>query len=149
MKQINQSISIQRKNVIIIGCGLFGAALALDAFQRGHRVTVVDCREEAFDRLPASYGGFLLAGDGTEEAVLLRAGIREADILAAATGDDDTNIMISQIAAAHYKIRNVLAKIEDAGKRGLCGSMSIQVVCPTLLAVDEAAGCLFGRGAGA
>lgn len=139
---------IPRRNVIVIGCGLFGAALALDAFQRGHRVTVVDCREEAFDRLSGLYGGFLLAGDGTEGAVLVRAGVRDADVLAAATGDDDTNIMISQIAAAHYKIGNVLAKIEDAGKRELCGSMSVRVVCPTLLAVNEAADCLFGTGAG-
>lgn len=138
MKQVNK-----RKNVIVVGCGSIGAALANAALKRDQNVTVIDQCETSFVRLTSSYSGFTLVGDGTETAALESAGIQDTDVLIAATDDDDINIMISQIAASHYKIKHVLAKVADINKKKAYDGLKIQTVCPALLSVKEAEKELF------
>src|SRR5258706_5861330 len=70
-------------NFIVVGCGRVGAELAYHLFRGGHQVVVVDSRKEAFNRLHPDFRGRTLEGEGLAESVLERAGIREADGLAA------------------------------------------------------------------
>ena len=59
---------------VIIGCGRVGAGLA-DALDRaGWQVLIIDRLTAAFDRLPSTFGGSALRGDGTDEDTLRRAG---------------------------------------------------------------------------
>ncbi len=68
-------------NVVIVGCGRVGATLAADLDAKGHRVTVLDISTRAFERLPATFAGSAIRGDGTDEDTLRRAGAAEADVL--------------------------------------------------------------------
>ena len=85
--------------IVIVGCGRVGASVA-DAYDRsGHEVLVLDSSTAAFDRLPSSFGGTALRGDGTDEDVLQRAGAKGADVFLALTEGDNRNVMAAQLAA--------------------------------------------------
>ena len=73
---------------IVVGCGRVGAELCYHLFTSGHQVVVVDSRREAFNRLHPDFRGRTLEGEGLAESVLERAGIQEADGLAAVTNSD-------------------------------------------------------------
>lgn len=131
------------ESVIIIGCGRLGRNLAYAISGQGQDVTVIDRDETALKKLPSSYRGSVLAGDGTDTDILELAGIRNAGSLIAATGDEAANIMIAQIASRRYQIKNVLAYIDDMSKTISCQGMNIITVCPTVLSVNEAQRVLF------
>ena len=81
---------------VIVGCGRVGAELA-DAFdQAGHDVIVVDPSTRAFDRLPSTFRGTAVRGDGTDEDTLRRAGAEDADVFLALTEGDNRNVMAAQ-----------------------------------------------------
>lgn len=131
------------ESVIIIGCGRLGRSLAYAMSGQGQDVTVIDRDENALKRLPSSYRGSVLNGDGTDTDILELAGIRNACSLIAATSDEAANIMIAQIARQRYQIKNVLAYIDDISKTISCQGMNIITVCPTVLSVNEAQRVLF------
>lgn len=124
--------------ILIIGCGRLGNSLACAMSSKEWDVTVIDPDETALKRLPSSYSGSVLLGDGTDSDILEFAGIRKADALVAATDDDATNIMIAQIADCHYPVKNILAYINDISKAISCSEMNITVLCPAALSVYEA-----------
>src|SRR5258708_37466394 len=96
-------------NFIVVGCGRVGADLAYHLFRGGHQVVVVDSRKEAFNRLHPDFRGRTLEGEGLAERVLERAGIREADGLAAGTHSDTLNAVVADTALTFYNVRNVVA----------------------------------------
>ena len=60
--------------IVIVGCGRVGAAVA-EAYDRsGHEVVILDVVTAAFDRLPTTFRGQAIRGDGTDEDVLRRVG---------------------------------------------------------------------------
>ena len=125
------------KHMIIIGCGHLGSALASISSDQNQIVSIVDIDENSFKKLPSSYKGYSIEGDGTDTDVLEIAGARTADVLIAATDDDNTNIMIAQIAKQHYHIQNVVARVYDTSKNAVYDQMDIEAVCPELLSLNE------------
>jgi trk system potassium uptake protein TrkA len=140
MKFFNKSY-----NLIIVGCGTTGSALASDAFSRGLSVTVIDLQEEAFYKLPASYRGFTIVGDGAEIETLESAGIQNTDFLIASTDDDDINILISQTAKIHYHVQNVIIKLNDPVKMAVCDTLNITTICPAQLFIRETEKVLYDQ----
>ena len=65
--------------IVILGCGRVGALLATMLDRGGHTVSVIDQSNAAFQRLPGEFQGSEFVGNGVDEDVLLRAGIKEAD----------------------------------------------------------------------
>ena len=98
---------------VIIGCGRTGAVLAETFESLGHEVTVLDTNTRAFDRLPSSFRGSTVRGDGTDEDVLRRAGVTDADLLLALTEGDNRNIMAGQLATEVLGIKRVIVKVND------------------------------------
>ncbi len=77
-------------------------------------MTLVEQRPYRFDKLEAEFEHQVIRGDATEMFVLERAGVkRPPDLLIAATGDDEDNIIICQLAREKYAIHNVIARIND------------------------------------
>jgi len=99
--------------LIVVGCGRVGSELALEVSSDNHEVVVVDREPEAFHRLGSEFHGRTLQGDAREERVLLRAGIEEADGLAALTSSDEMNLVTARIARKLYKVPNVVARVYD------------------------------------
>ena len=122
--------------IVIVGCGRVGASAA-DLYDRaGHEVIVLDASTAAFDRLPGTFGGTAIRGDGTDEDVLRRAGAEEADVFLALTEGDNRNVMAAQLAAEVLGARRVVAKINDALRASAYAELGIATVCRTGLMVD-------------
>jgi trk system potassium uptake protein TrkA len=73
--------------------------------REGHTVSVIDQSSAAFQRLPSEFQGSEFVGNGVDEEVLLRAGIKEADAFIAVTNGDNRNIMASQMAREIFKVK--------------------------------------------
>jgi trk system potassium uptake protein TrkA len=127
---------------VIVGCGRVGAVLA-DSFDRaGHEVIVVDPSTRAFDRLPSSFGGNALRGDGTDEDTLRRAGAEGADIFIALTEGDNRNVMAAQVALEALGAKRVIAKINDPVRAEAYADLGIATLCRTNLMADAVASFL-------
>jgi len=100
--------------VLIAGGGKVGANLTRSLLRTGHEVTLIEQRPYRYDKLEAEFEHQAVRGDATELYVLERAGIkRPPDLLVAATGDDEDNIVICQIAREKYDVQKVIARIND------------------------------------
>jgi trk system potassium uptake protein TrkA len=128
---------IKPKIIVIIGCGRLGSTLAEMLYEQNFHVTVVDNDERAFRKLSPSYGGFTIEGDGCDPDILVEAGSNNADILVATTDDDNTNIMIAQMARQAFQISRVIARIYDTSKLSACIGGNIDFICPALLSIEE------------
>lgn len=125
------------RNIVIVGCGRLGCALASNLSDQKENVLIVDCNEESLETLPQTYGGFSVEGDGTDTDILKLAGIQKADILIAATGDDNTNIMIAQIAKECFGVKTVMARVNDTCSAAVCSPIGIMAISPALLLFNE------------
>lgn len=118
-------------NFIVLGCGRVGAELCYRLFKSGHQVVVVDNNKQAFNRLHPDFRGRTLEGEGLAESVLERAGIREADGLAAVTNSDTLNAVAAHIARAFYDVPNVVARNYDPNLRSIIEAFGLQTVGST------------------
>ncbi|MCK6538918.1 MAG: TrkA family potassium uptake protein [Anaerolineales bacterium] len=119
-------------NFIIVGCGRVGAELSYHLYKSGHQVVVVDVNRQAFNRLHPDFRGRTLEGEGLAENVLERAGIREADGLAAVTNSDALNAVVSHAAREAYNVPVVVARNYDPNLRGVIEAFGLQTVGSTL-----------------
>lgn len=117
--------------VIIMGCGRLGSRIATMLEQQGHAVTVMDITESAFRRLPESFGGKRVVGNGMDLATLERAGIREADAFIAVTQGDNRNYFASQVAREVYGVRRVLCRVYDPVREGIFRELGLETFSPT------------------
>ena len=118
-------------NFIVVGCGRVGAELCHHLFTRGHHVVVVDINKDAFNRLHPDFRGRTLEGEGLAEGVLERAGIREADGLAAVTNSDTLNAVVAHAARTIYDVPNVVARNYDPNLRIVIEAFGLQTVGST------------------
>lgn len=119
--------------VIIVGCGRLGSLLAELLSEQGNSVVVVDDSEKAFDHLSPSFGGVEVVGDAVEPGVLKRAGIEKADYLFATSEDDNTNLMVAQVAKRVFGVPRVIARVYDPKRHEQYRAFAIDTICPTQL----------------
>ena len=122
--------------IVIVGCGRVGASAAELWDKAGHEVIVVDSSTRAFERLPSTFGGNAVRGDGTDEDVLRRAGIEGADVFLALTEGDNRNDMAAQLAVEAFEVPRVIAKINDPVRSAAYAELGIGTLCRTGLMVD-------------
>jgi trk system potassium uptake protein TrkA len=120
-------------NVLVMGCGRVGAQLASLLDAEGHKVTVLDIDAHSFRRLPPSFGGTALVGDGTSEEVLKKAGIEEADAFVALTQGDNRNVMAAQVAKHIFNIPKVVCRIYDPLRRDIYDALGLEAISPTTI----------------
>jgi trk system potassium uptake protein TrkA len=119
--------------VLILGCGRVGARLANTLDGEGHDVRVIDANADAFQRLSPDFRGTTIVGQGIDDDVLRKAGIVQADVFAAVTNDDNTNIMASQIAKVLHSVPKVITRIYDPIREETYHTLGLETVCPTAL----------------
>lgn len=125
--------------IVIVGCGRVGASLAEVYDTAGHEVIIVDEVTSAFDRLPSTFGGSAIRGDGTDEDVLRRAGADGADVFLALTEGDNRNVMAAQLANEALGADRVIAKINDPVRATAYAELGIATLCRTGLMMDAVA----------
>ncbi|NDL67820.1 potassium channel family protein [Anaerotalea alkaliphila] len=123
--------------VLIAGCGGFGRKLAQVLSGGDRSITLIDLSPEAFVALPPEFEGRLLAGDATDVALLEQAGIATADMLVAATDNDNTNIFLAEIAKTIYGVKDVASRLYDGDKTRAYKDLGIRILNPVELATLE------------
>ncbi|MFC6716930.1 cation:proton antiporter [Natrialbaceae archaeon GCM10025810] len=109
-RQIASYLQVIPMRTIIVGGGRVGRALATRLENRGENVVLVDrdpsvvadLRQEGFTAREA---------DGTNPDALRAAGIEEGKIVVATTADDDTNLLVSQLARTTFGVETVVARV--------------------------------------
>lgn len=101
--------------VIVVGGGNTGSQLAKFLLEGGHRVLVVDERPAVLEKLGRELPpNSILNGDGSSPTVLEQAGIHGAQVLAAVTGSDETNLVITSLGRFEFNVPRVLARINNS-----------------------------------
>jgi len=119
--------------VVIMGCGRLGAQLASLLDSNGHSVTILDTDAYSFRRLPHTFGGTALVGNGLNEEALKKAGIEEADAFVAVTQGDNRNVMASQIAKHIFNVPRVICRIYDPLRQELYSTLGVEAFSPTTI----------------
>lgn len=119
--------------IVILGCGRVGATLATMLDRAGHKVSIIDYSNEAFRRLDPKFGGETLIGNGVDEEILVRAGIKDADAFAAVTNGDNRNIMASQIAKEIFDVKKVVCRIYDPIRQSTYNELGLDTISPTIV----------------
>jgi NhaP-type Na+/H+ or K+/H+ antiporter len=131
-RHIAQALNVIPMRVIIVGGGTVGRALAERLEDRGENVVIVEKDVEIVET--ARNDGFTVHhGDGTDTDELRAAGAGNARIMVAATGDDDANLLVAQLADSKFDVETIIARannpdnvdaFEDLGVRTVSSSMA-------------------------
>jgi trk system potassium uptake protein TrkA len=119
--------------VLIIGGGKVGLNTARQLMQLGHEIALVEQRKTRYDLIANLLGeDALVFGDGTEIWVLEKAGIGRADLVVAVTGDDEDNIIISQVAKLKFGVPKVVARVNNPFNQPTFDLLGVEnTVCAT------------------
>jgi trk system potassium uptake protein TrkA len=100
--------------IIVVGGGQVGAYLASLLTERGHEVKIMEIKKARTELLRQSFPeGTVLCGSGTDPKTLESAGARHADVVAAVTGSDETNLVVATLAKLEYGVRRVVARVNN------------------------------------
>ena len=124
-------------NIIIVGCGRVGSRLAMLFSERKDDVIVIDTVPAAFSSLGRNYEGRTIVGVGFDEDTLIGAGVEECDVLVAATDNDNTNLMISEVGRKLFEVPHVLARLYNPDRENAYMQLGLDHVCGTTLVAEE------------
>ncbi len=100
---------------IVVGGGNTGSQLAKFLLDAGHRVRVIDERPLVLEKLGNEIPKeCIISGDGSSPTVLEKAGIQKAQVLAAVTGSDETNLVITSLGKFEFNVPRVIARINNS-----------------------------------
>lgn len=100
--------------VIIIGGGRTGAQLAAQLLSEGHEIKLIEERSAVIERLKQELPeGTVIVGDGSSPSILEAAGIQRAQVLAAVTGEDEANLVITTLARFEFNVPRIIARVNN------------------------------------
>jgi trk system potassium uptake protein len=101
-------------NVIIIGGGKVGAYLSVLLLSEGHRIKVIEALREETARLQNDLPkDVIVLGSGTDPDILEAAGVYNADVVAAVTGEDENNLVATSLARYEFHVPRTIARINN------------------------------------
>jgi trk system potassium uptake protein TrkA len=130
--------------VVVAGGGSVGTAITLDLVDRHHDVTLLEHVSATAEKLKSLLPGVnVMAADACEYASLSAADLRNVDVVIAATGDDEDNLVISWLSKQEFGVPRVIARINNSRNEWLFNDtwgVDISVSTPALITslVDEA-----------
>ena len=130
-------------NITIAGAGAVGTFVAGDLHNAGHHVLVIERDAEFVARMSPSSPFEWLAGDACEVSTLDQASLAAADVLVAATGEDQVNLVVSLLAKQEFGVPRVVTRVNDPHNKWLFDEswgVDVSVSTPHLLTalIEEA-----------
>lgn len=124
--------------IIIGGCGKVGTKLAEILSQQKHELTVVDRDTDTFRKLEAITEAQFVTGNIIDQDVLVKAGIEQADVFLALTGDDNANLFSAQIAKELFKVKRVIIRVDEPVRaNAFAEELGLITICGTELIADQ------------
>lgn len=100
--------------VIIVGGGNTGSHLAQILLNEGHTVRIVEERPALLEKLKMELRPeVVITGDGSAPTILEQAGVDKALVLAAVTGSDETNLVITSLARFEFNVPRIIARVNN------------------------------------
>ncbi|HAF62127.1 MAG TPA: potassium transporter TrkA [Anaerolineaceae bacterium] len=100
--------------VLIIGGGKVGTYLATHLLDEKHDVMVVEQRREEIERLERELEPqHVILGNGTDPVILESAGIRTVQVVAAVTGSDETNLVVTNLSRFEFNVDRIVARVNN------------------------------------
>jgi trk/ktr system potassium uptake protein len=130
--------------IVVAGGGSVGTAIAVDLTARQHAVTLLEIRGETAERIKKELPELdVVTCDACEVAALQQVGLRQADVVIAATGDDEDNLVISWLSKQEFAVPRVIARVNNSRNEWLFDEswgVDVHVSTPALITslVDEA-----------
>ena len=129
--RIADYLDIIPMRVLIIGGGTVGRSLAERLEGRGENVAIVEQSQRTVET--ARNAGFTTHhGDGTDTEVLRSAGADNARIVVGATGDDDVNLLVSQLARSKFDPETILARVNDPDNAEAFEELGVRAISATV-----------------
>lgn len=129
--------------VVIAGAGNVGSFIAEDLHNAGHEVLVLEQDDQLVEKLSQQIDCKWVVADACEVSSLHKAGVADADVMVAATGDDEDNLVVSLLAKQEFMVPRVVARVNHPKNHWLFNKswgVDVAVSTPHLLSslVEEA-----------
>ena len=100
-------------NIIICGAGRVGFTIAKLLTEQNHSITLIDQSSDDIQKINDTLDVKAIVGKATSPAILERANTNDADMIIAVTKNDETNMLICQIAYSLFKVPKKIARIRS------------------------------------
>ena len=99
--------------IIVVGGGEVGFHLTRSLLKNGHETLCIERNAARCALIAEELGSVVHRGDGCEAATLDRVGAARADVLIAATGEDEDNLVACQVAKHRFNVKRTIARINN------------------------------------
>jgi trk system potassium uptake protein TrkA len=131
--------------IVIAGGGSVGVAIATDLAERNHEIVILEQSSDIVAKIREQIQSPHVKVehcDACEVKSLAKAGVQSADVMIAATGDDEDNLVVSWLARSQFAIGRVIARVNNSRNEWLFNEnwgVDVAVSIPSLITslVDE------------
>ncbi len=129
--------------VAIAGAGAVGTFVANDLREAGHEVLIIERNADLAARLRPTSDLQWFVGDACEVSDLQEAGLSDVEVMVAATGEDQVNLVVSLLAKQEFAVPRVVARVNEPRNKWLFNEswgVDVAVSTPHLLTalIEEA-----------
>jgi trk system potassium uptake protein TrkA len=114
--------------IIIVGGGNVGYNLAKSLMNTDHELLILEKNRATHRTIAEELGEVAMQGDGCEVRIMEEAGVGRADVVVAATGDDEDNLVICQMAKMKFNVPRTIARIHDPRNEALFHRLGIDSI---------------------
>ncbi|HOJ30812.1 MAG TPA: NAD-binding protein, partial [bacterium] len=94
---------------------------------RTHYVSLIEKDKQITNELAGNRNILIINGDGCQTDILVQAGVKDADVVAAVTGKDEDNLVICQIAKDIFKVKRTVARVNDPKNEGIFFHLGVDI----------------------
>lgn len=124
--------------IVIVGGGRVGYYLSKALLQQGHEILIIEKSARVCETINEDLGTICIRGDGCETTILEQAGTERADMLVAATSDDEDNLISCQLAKHKFHVPRTIARIRNPQNEVLFKKLGVDVTIITTNMIIEA-----------
>ena len=121
--------------IVVVGGGKVGEYLARILLDNGDDVAIIERDPSIATRLSETLTGqfLIINGDGCDSVIQEDAGIGEADVFVAVTGQDDNNLVACEIANRVFNIDRCIARVNSPKNIKIFERVGIETISSTVL----------------
>ena len=129
---------MQPLTILIVGTGKVGRETGRRLTADGHRLTFIEKEHETALEAKAIFGDKVITGDGCDPKVLEQAGITTMQVIIAATGDDEDNLIIAELAHHIFGVQTVMTRVNRPENQWLfTAHRGVDLAfCPVVMTAD-------------
>ncbi|MFB6126764.1 MAG: cation:proton antiporter [Halolamina sp.] len=130
-RQLAERLDVIPMRVLIIGGGRVGRQLANRLEDRGENVVIIETDQSVLQDARED-GHSVVHGDGTDTEALTTAGAENAKIVVAATGDDDVNLLVAQLAQSNFDLDEVISRVNSPENVDAFEELGVRTISSTM-----------------